>query len=109
MSERFNEEYDAQNRALIERESRKLDNARDKAAALEKNTSRTLAKLMRARKQALAREAGAAVRRGESGMLSPMEQAMVRAAQSGGLVTGVDEGPITGLDPLPWDEDSEDF
>ena len=110
--EKYPEEYEAQNRALIDREERKLEKARDKADALERNAGRALSKMLKAGKNKLRKEAAEAVQRSESGNLTSNERAIIEAAQRGDGRVFIDEGTITGYDEARrdlFDDDEEDY
>jgi hypothetical protein len=103
--EKTNEDYSAKSEALIRREERKLERSKAKAEALEKNTAKIIADGLRRHRQSFAKEAGKAVHRAESGALTPTELAIQRAAQSGTEQIIIDEGVITGREPLPWEDE----
>ena len=96
--ERTEEEYESQNRSLIEREERKLEKARDKAEALERNASKALSKMLRSGKNELRKEAAEAVQRSESGNLTANERDIIEASQSGDGQAFINEGVITGFE-----------
>jgi len=95
---RYNDDYHAANEALIKRESQKLERAKMRAEALEKNMSKGLAAAIRESHKKLAKEAGQAVTRSENGQLTDNERRMVEAAQKGIPNVRIDEGTITGFD-----------
>jgi hypothetical protein len=106
------EDYEAANKALISREERKLEKARDKAEALERNAGKALAKMLKAGKNKLRKEAANAVQRSESGNLTANERAIIEAAQRGDGQVFIDEGTITGYDEAGralFDDDEEDY
>ena len=109
--ERTDEEYDAANRALFAREERKLEKAKDRAEALERNAGKALAKMMKASKSKLRKEAVDAVQRSESGNMSATERAIVDAAQRGDGQVFINEGVVTGFDEADSDlfDDDEDY
>jgi hypothetical protein len=96
--ERDNEDYEAANRALIAREERKLEKAKDRAEALERNAAKALSKALKVSKNNLKKEMVNSVRRSDSGNLSPVERALIEAVQSGSDRVFIDEGVITGED-----------
>lgn len=108
--ERSEDEYDAQNRALMAREERKLENARDKAEALERNAGKALSRMLKSGKNKLRKEAAEAVQRSESGNLSANERAIIEAAQRGDGQVIINEGKITGYDEASRDlfDDEDD-
>ena len=101
--ERNPEEYEAQNRALLDREERKLEKARDRAEALERNAGKALSKMLKAGKNKLRKEAAEAVQRSETGNLTANERAVVDAAQRGDGQAFINEGTITGFDEADRD------
>ena len=109
--EKDTEEYDAQNRALIQREERKLDKARDKAEALERNAGKALSRMLKASKKNLRKEATEAIQRSETGNMTANERALVDAALDGDSQVFINEGVVTGYDEQKrnlFDDDDED-
>jgi len=97
-NEKYNDDYHSANEALIKRESQKLERAKVRADALEKNMTKGLAAALRDSNKQLAKEAGQAVSRSENGQLTDNERKMVEAAQRGIPNVRIDEGVITGFE-----------
>lgn len=95
---RYSDDYNAANEALIKRESQKFERAKMRAESLEKNMAKGIAAALREQRSNVASEAGKAVARSESGQLSSNERAMLDAAQKGIDNVRIDEGVITGFD-----------
>jgi len=95
---RYNDDYNAANEALIKRESQKHERAKMRAQSLESNMAKGLAAAIRDQRSKVASEAGQAVARSERGQLTENERKMLEAAQKGLDRVQIDEGTITGFD-----------
>jgi hypothetical protein len=94
--ERTDDEYDAQNRALMAREERKHERAKDRAEALERNAGKTLSKLLKSQKSKLKKDMIDSVNRADTGQLSDTERAIIDGGRRGDQQIFIDEGVVTG-------------
>lgn len=110
-TDKYSDEYRAQNESLIKRETQKFERAKQRAEALETNMTKGVAAALREQRSKLASEAGKAVNRSESGQLTENERRMVEAAQKGIPNVRIDEGPVTGFDIPAYlrSNDDDDF
>lgn len=100
------DEFEGQNKQIIEDFRRRYGNLRERRAALEKNAEKTMANALKKNRQALLRDALAKIKAGESGALTPDQRAMIEAARSGAEIPrlATDE-KITGFETMPWEND----
>ena len=106
------EDFKELNNRTLARYGRRWQKAKQKKKALEHNAQEFLKAAIKddLTRRNFKRQAGLSVQRNDSGQLGTTEQAMVRASKSGAdVVGGIDEGVITGFDPLPWQSDGDEW
>ena len=91
-------DYSSEHKAVIHRETQKLERSRARAESLEANMTKGLTAALKASRSNIAKEATRAHNRVENGALSSTEKAMIEAAQKGTDRIFIDEGTITGLE-----------
>lgn len=91
-------DYSAQNNALIEKETRKFENAKAKAEALEESATKTMAAMLKqeAVKKTLAKDALAATKD-----RSRRDEIFKIAAEG---AYNQDQDVVTGEEPRPWED-----